>query len=143
MKNTFLMLLAVFFIIICFTCGLVITLRAENNEIKKENAEYEDYLNKEVLGTDIASLISKVIDKNEKNNIEKDEKGYYIENDENSIKIDLKMTTIDKTYPMEAIYNSEMTEFVKNFSLIKFKCISIEYHQKTGKVSKLVFEELN
>ncbi len=142
MKNTFLIILAVIFIIICLTCTALINLRAEKTEIKKENVEYEEYLNKEILGTDLASLIGKAVDKNEKNNVQKDEKGYYIENAENSIKIDLKMTTIDKTYPMEEIYNNEMTEFVKNFNLIKFKCTSIEYHKKTGKISKMIFEEL-
>ena len=142
MKNTFLITLAIFFIIICIICTVLINLRAEKNQIKKENMEYEKYLNKQILGTEIATLISKVIDKNEKNNIPKDEKGYYISNGQNSMKIDLKMTTIDKTYPMEEIYNNKITSFVENFNFINFKCISIEYHKKTGKISKLVFEEL-
>lgn len=142
MKNNFLLLLAILLILICITCLLLINIRAENTELKRENAEYEQYLNKEISGTELASLIDKVIDENKKNNVQKDDKEYFIENNENSIKIDLKMTTIDKTYPMEEIYNNEMTEFVKNFSTIKFKCTSIEYHKKTGKISKMVFEEL-
>lgn len=142
MKQTFFMTLAVIFIIICIVCTILINLRAEKSEIKKENLEYEEYLNKEILGTDVASLISKIIDSNEKNNVQKDDKGYYIDNDINSIKVDLKMTTIDKTYPMEEIYNNKIRSFVQNFNLIKFKCTSIQYHEKTGKVSKLVFEEL-
>lgn len=142
MKQTFFMILAVILIIICIICMLLINLKAQENEVKNENSEYEEYLNKEVLGTDIASLISKSVDRNERNNVQKDDKGYYIENEENSIKINLKMTTLDKTYPMEEIYNNEMTLFVKNFNLIKFKCTSIEYHEKTGRISKLVFEEL-
>lgn len=142
MKHTFLMVLAVIFIIICLTCTFLINLKAEKSELIKQNAEYEEYLDKEILGTELASLISKAIDKNEKNSIQKDDKGYYIDNGENSIKIDLKMTTINKTYPMEEIYNNEMAAFVKNFNLINFKCTSIEYHEKTGKISKLVFEEL-
>lgn len=142
MKHTFLMVLSVIFIIICLTCTLLINLKAEKSELIKQNAEYEEYLEKEVLGTEVASLISKAIDKNEKNSVQKDDKGYYMDNGENSIKIDLKMTTINKTYPMEEIYNNEMTAFVKNFNLINFKCTSIEYHEKTGRISKLVFEEL-
>ncbi len=142
MKQTFFITLAVIFIIICIVCIILINLTARKNEIKKENMEYEEYLNKEILGTDIASLISKTMDKNEKNNVPKNDKGYYIDNENDSIKIDLKMSTIDKTYPMEEIYNNEITEFVQNFNLINFKCINIEYHTKTGRVSKLVFEEL-
>ncbi len=142
MKNTFLIILAMFLIIICITCGFLINLKAQKNEIKKQNAEYEQYLTKEILGTDLATLISKVVDENERNNIQKDEKGYYINNNQNSIKIDLKMTTIDKTYPMEEIYNNKIATFVQNFNFINFKCINIEYHKETGKVSKLIFEEL-
>jgi len=142
MKNTLFIVLALFFIIICIICGFLIDLRTEKTEINRENMEYEQYLNKEILGTELATLISKVVDKNEKNSIEKNEKGYYIDNGQNSIKIDLKMTTIDKTYPMEEIYNNKIASFVQNFNFISFECTSIEYHDKTGKVSKLVFEEL-
>lgn len=142
MKQTFFMVLAFIFIIICITCVILINIQAEKGEIKKENIQYEKYINHEILGTDLATLISKSIDNNERNDVQKDDRGYYIENDVDSIKIDLKMTTIDKTYPMEEIYNNQMTSFVKNFNLIRFKCTSIEYHSKTGKISKLVFEEL-
>ena len=142
MKQSFLIILAIFFVIICIICVTLINLQAKNSEILNENKEYENYYNKEILGTDIASLINKVVDKNEKNHIQKDSKGHYIENETNSIKIDLKRTTVNKTYPMEEIYNNNIAKFVQNFNLIKFKCTSIEYHKKTGKVSKLVFEEL-
>ena len=142
MKNTLFMILAMFLISICVICGLIINIRAEKAEINRENREYEQYLNKKILGTDVATLINKVVDKNEKNGVQKNEKGYYIDNGENSIKIDLKMTTIDKTYPMEEIYNNQITLFVQNFNFISFECTSIEYHKKTGKISKLIFEEL-
>lgn len=142
MKQSLLIILAIIFIVICIVSGAIINLRAENKEINKYNLEYEKYLNKEILGTEIATLISKVIDKNERNNIQKDENGYYINNNQNSIKIDLKMITIDKTYPMETIYNNQITNFVQNFNQIKFKCTKIEYHEQTGKISKLIFEEL-
>lgn len=142
MRQSFLLVLAIVFIIVCIICIVLINIQAKQNVIKQENSEFEKYLNKEILGTELASLISKVVDKNEKNIVLKDEKGYYIENSENSIKIDLKMATINKTYPMEEIYNNEIVLFVQNFNLITFKCTSIEYHKKTGRVSKLIFEEL-
>ena len=59
-----------------------------------------------------------------------------------SIKIDLKMITVEKTYPMELIYKNDVTNFVKNFNVILFKCTNIEYHKETGKVSKLIFEQI-
>lgn len=142
MKKSLFIILAIIFIIICVVSLSIINLKSEKKETIKENLEYEQYINKEVLGTDIATLISKAVDNNEKNNIPKDEKGHYINNEKNSIKIDLKMTTIDKTYPMEEIYNKQITTFIQNFNTVKFKCTTIEYHKKTGKISKLVFEEL-
>ena len=142
MRNSLLIILAIFFIIICLISGLLININSEKNIIKKENMQYENYLNDKILGTELATLISKVIDHNEKNNVEKDERGYYISNNKNSIKIDLKMTTIEKSYPMEEIYNNQIINFVQNFNLIKFKCTNIEYHKETGRVSKLIFEEL-
>ena len=142
MKRTFLIVLAIFLIVICLVCVALINIRTTKREISKENYEYEQYLNKNILGIDLATLISKTVNSNEKNSIPKDENGYYIENDENSIKIDLKMATVDKTYPMEEIYKSNVAKFVKNFNYINFKCTSIEYHKKTKRVSKVVFEEL-
>ena len=142
MKQSLFIILAIIFIVICIISATIINIQSENKAIKNQNMEYEKYLNKEVLGTEIATLISKVVDQNEKNNIQKDEKGYYVDNNLNSIKIDLKMTTIDKTYPMEEIYNNKITNFVQNFNIIEFKCTNIEYHKATGKISKLIFEEL-
>lgn len=142
MKQSLLLTLAVIFLLIAIACYNLIEIQAKKNTIKKENLEYEDYLNKEVFGTDVATIISKAIDQNEKNKIPKDENGLYIQNDSDSIRIDLKMITINKTYPMEEIYNNKIINFVQNFNTIKFKCTSIEYHPKTGKVSKLIFEEL-
>ena len=142
MKQSFLLILAIVFIIICIISLNLINMQNEKKQVKKENLEYEEYLNKEILGTKLATLISKAIDQNEKNMVQKNERGYYIENETNSIKIDLKMTTINKTFPMEEIYNNKLTNFVQNFSMIKFKCTNIEYHKRTGKISKLVFEEL-
>lgn len=52
------------------------------------------------------------------------------------------MITIEKTYQMEDFYNTGMTEFVKNFNLILFKCTSIEYHKKTGLISKITIEQI-
>lgn len=142
MKNTLLLILIPIAVIICSICGLLITINTTNRIIKEENSEYEYYLGKTVYGTDVTTLINKAINQNEENNIQKDEKGHYIENDENSLKIDIKMITIDKTYPMEEIYNNDITKFVQNFNLIEFKCTSIQYHEKTGKVSKIIFEQV-
>ena len=141
MKNNLLIILAIIFIIICLACAFIIDKQSQKTQLQKENAEYEKYINKEIKGTELATLISKAVDHNETNYIAKDEKGHYINNNENSIKIDLKMITIEKTYPMEEIYNNQIVNFVQNFNTINFKCTNIEYHSKSGKIAKLVFEE--
>lgn len=142
MKKTFLIICIPIAIIIFSIFGLLITKNTTNRIIKENNSAYEYYLGKTVYGTDVTTLINKAINENEKNNIQKDEKNYYIENNENSIKIELKMISTGKTYPMEEIYNNDITRFVQNFNLIQFKCISIEYHKNTGMVKKIIFEEI-
>ena len=54
-----------------------------------ENSPYTRILNKEISSAELATIINKAMNKNADNKIEKDDKGYYLENDENSIKIDV------------------------------------------------------
>lgn len=142
MKKTILLFSIPIGIIIFSVCGLLITKNTTNRLIKQENEYYEYYFEKEIYGTDVISIINKAINENEQNDIQKNEKGHYIENKENSIKIEVKMLITNKTYPMEEIYNNDITKFVENFNFIKFKCINIEYHKNTGRISKITFEEL-
>lgn len=115
--------------------------KTQYDSIKKENLEFEKYYQKEVYGRDLTTVINKAFDDNTRNKVEKDSNNQFIENDENSIKIDIKMTDIDKTYTMENFYNSGMERFVQYYGTIKFKCTKIEYHNKTQKVKYLYFEQ--
>lgn len=142
MKKSFLLILAILLIIVFIVLGTVLTKRTKYSQVEKYNKEYEYYLNKELYGTEVATLINKVVEQNEKSNVAKDKNGYYIDNGTDSIKIYLKMITIEKTYPMELIYNNNTQNFVKNFNIILFKCSNIEYHKETGKVSTIIFEQL-
>lgn len=142
MKKTLLVLIIVFFIILVNISLFIHHRTVKNEQINNDNYEYEYYLNKKIYGTDVATIIDKAINTNEKNQIKKDKKNYYIENDSNSIKIELKMKTIDKTYAMEEFYNHNMVEFVRHFNLTTFECTNIEYHKKTRRISKILFEEI-
>lgn len=142
MKKSFLIITAIILIIIFIVLGYIFEAQSKQNEAISYNKEYKNYLGKEIYGAEIATLINKVTEQNERNNVSKDENGYYIDNGTNSIKIDLKMITVEKTYPMELIYKNDVTNFVKNFNVILFKCTNIEYHKETGKVSKLIFEQI-
>lgn len=142
MRRLMLLILIPIAIILFSVVGLLVTLRSSKEATQKANGPYEYYLGKEIYGTEVTTLMNKAINENEKNKIQKDERGYYIENDENSFRIELKMITIDKTYAMEEIYNNDMNRFLENFNLIRFKCTNIEYHPKTGMISKMLIEQL-
>ena len=142
MKKTVIAIAIPIIVIVFSVCGLLITKSANIKNIKRFNTHYEYYLGKTVYGTEVATIINKIVNENEKNNIPKDENGQYIENDVNSIKLDIKMNTNGKTYPMEVIYNNDITKFVQNFNLVSFKCNKIEYHKSSGYVSKIYFEEI-
>ena len=142
MKKILLLVSIPILVILFSTIGLLITKNTTNRLLKQENSKYECYLNRTIYGTEVATIINKAINQNENNQVQKDEKKHYIENNENSIKIEIKMLTTGKTYPMEEIYNNDMTQFVQNFNFIQFKCTKLEYHKSSGKVKKLLFEEV-
>lgn len=142
MKKLLLIMLVLFMIIIFSIYGLLTKGKIQSNSLKNYNREYEEYLNKKISGTELATLINKVININEKNDLKKDENNYYIENQEDSIKIEIELAITEKTYPMEEIYNKDTAEFVKHFSLENFQCTSIAYHKETGKVSKMLFKQI-
>ena len=114
--------------------------KSEIAKIKEENLEFETYLNKPILGTELTTFINKAVDNNERFKILKDEKGFYIENDINSIEIDIKITDNDTIYKMETLYNGGIVDFVQYYNSIYFECTKIEYN-KVGKVRYLLFEQ--
>ena len=115
----------------------------ENSQslIRQENKEFEQYQDKELNGLDVATVINKARDKNTKNNISKDENGYFIQNDENSIEVEIHMSDNDITYKMESIFNAGTEQFVQYYSNINFRCSQIEYHKKTGRIKYILFEQ--
>ena len=111
-------------------------------EIKELNEEYESFTNGNILGTSLITLINKTVDLNKKNNIQLDENKLFIENDTNSIKINIKFLDSQTTFPMEKIENMGSEEFTKNYASASFKCIKKEYHNKTKNIKYLLFEEV-
>lgn len=62
---------AIVVIIICGIFYLYLNYKAEYNMSKKANLEFEKYLNEEVYGTDLATIINRAVDNNQKNEVEK------------------------------------------------------------------------
>jgi len=134
-----------FLIIIIIVAGIsymYLNSKASYYQAKKANMEFESYYNHEIMGTDLTTIINKAIDNNQNNNVQKDEKGKYINNDNNSINIDIKMLDVDETYSMEKFFSGGMEKFVQYYGTIQFKCTQIEYHKTTNKVKYMLFEQI-
>lgn len=142
MKKAFVVLI-VFLIVIAIMVTIVLKAKQDDEKsLKLINYEYEQYLEKQIYGTDVATIINKAIDNNENYKIQKDESGFYINDNKYCIKIELNMITIEKTYQMEQIVKAGLTEFIKNFNIVAFECTSIQYHEETGRISKIIFTQL-
>ena len=148
MKRNLIILISALLIVCVFVVYFVINYRNMQIDAQANNKEYITYKDKTIVGTTLVSLINKTVDNNEKNNIEKDEKNTYIENDKNSVKIyvyflDLKKEDkyIETPYTMEQIYNNDTDNFIKLYGTSNFCCTKIDYHEKTGNVKSLTFEQ--
>ncbi len=116
--------------------------KVKYNEAQKANMEFESYYDQNIMGTDLTTVINKAVDNNKINEVKQDNKGRYINNDENSINIDIKMLDNDETYTMETFYNGGMQKFVQYYGTIQFKCTKIDYHKTTNKVKYMLFEQI-
>lgn len=139
MRNIFIVIVSILIIIITISfIGISFNSKKRMQQVQS-NKEFEKYLNTEFYGADVATLINKAINNNDTYNIEKNNEGNYIEDEENSIIIDLVMITEEekeetKIYRMEKINKLGITEFVKNFNTAKFKITKIQYHKKNHKI---------
>lgn len=106
------------------------------------NQEYENFIEGEIVGTSLITLINRTMDLNNKNNVQVDKNNLYIENDTNSIKIDVKFLESDDTFPMESIAKQGSEMFIKNYAAASFKCTKKEYHEKTDMIKYLLFEQI-
>lgn len=142
MKKTLSVICIIFLIIMLILFWNLKQVQSKNRAIKKFNYEYEFYNREGICGVDITTVINKATDNNEKYEIAKDENGYYIQDDENSIDIEITLINNEKTYKMERIKEVGLESFVEFFGQVQFKCTKVEYHEKTGKISKMTFESL-
>ena len=115
--------------------------KASYNEARKTNYQFESYYEKKFYGADVVTLINKAYDNNLTSGVERDKNGIFIENDTNSIKIDVKIIDNDTLYNMETLYIAGMDKFVENYNGIKFKCTKIEYHQNR-KIKYMLIEQI-
>lgn len=137
-------ILLILLIIIALTSIAYLYISYTNNIKKVEisNKIYENLYGKEITGTEFATVINKVIDSNEKNKVQKGEDLKFIDNQVNSIIVEVKFKDSDNVFRIEAIDKNGIENFINLYSNLKFKCIQINYHKKTKLVSYLYFEEV-
>lgn len=141
MKKTLLIICIVFLVIMLVLFWNLKQVQAVNREVQKFNSQYEFYNREGICGIDITTVINKAYDNNEKFGVKKDENGYYIPDNENSINIYVKLKNTGRTYKMENIRQTNLESFVTFFGEVEFRCDKIEYH-KNGKISVMTFESL-
>ena len=135
--------LVIIVVVVCVVMFQYNSYKRYQNQIKSENNEFEQFTNQEeIYGIDLATIINKSINVNEKNNISKDDKGYFIPNDTNSIEVEIYIKESDTTYRMEQIYKQGTEQFVQFFINEKFKCSKVEYHKKTNRIKYMLFEQI-
>lgn len=143
MKKTILYLLTIVIIIVTIIISKYYQLKDTKVAINKYNQGFEKYTQNEIFGTDVTTVINQAVNNNEKFYIKKDEKNNYIQDDTNSIKIDIKINDLkeDTIYNMETLYYGGMNDFVRYYGQIKFKCLKKEYHEN-GKIKYILFEQI-
>ena len=144
MKKGTLTVVILMLIALGLTVYFVISSRITSNVASEENRYYQQLLNKEITGTELSSVINKVIDSNKKNELSLDDKKLYIENDSNSIVVEItfKYEEGTKTLRGEKIFNGEVRNFISYYGNVRFKCTKLEYHESTKKVKKVYIEEI-
>ena len=122
-------------LVIVIVAVIGVNIYSYNERLKaaeKNNKNYQSYYNVEVLGSDVGSLINKILDTNSKNNIQKDENGKYIDNGkEIAISVTIKFLELDKNISIEAIEKQGVDRFIKNFGAETFKCFCTEIFNKS------------
>ena len=142
MKKTLIYIICIVLIILSVIGTKYLNFKEQKSLIQKYNLEYEVYLNQDITGRELTTAINRAVNNNEKNLVQKDEKGFYIDDDNNSIKIEIKILDNDTTYQMETLYNGGMENFIQYYGDINFYCSKIDYNSK-GKVSYIIFEQKN
>ncbi len=138
--------ISIFFVIIIAILSSIWYLYNSEKISERNRSEYnsylENHLNKEISGSDLATLINKSINQNEKNDVLKDGNGIYFDNDTNSISIEIKFKDNDSIIKGELISKNGTERFVELYGNAQFKLTKLEYHKQTKIVKYAYFEEV-
>lgn len=142
MKKTLFILISILIILLSTTFIFLKNSINSEKDIMNFNAYYESYLDKQFFGAEVATIISKAMDNNEKYAIQKDERNFYIPDNKYSVRIFVKIVGSSKIYEMETINKVGISEFISNFNVMTFTCTELKYHHETNRVSEMYIEEV-
>ncbi len=141
MKKIVVSIIIIVIVIISIMFANYIEYTQNKTKIANLNKEFTIYQENDFQINTVVTLMNKAIQKNKDNNINQDDKNYFIENDTNSIKVFLEIKSRNSLIPMEDLILSEKagTEKVEYaFSDLLFRITKIEYHQKTGQIKNII-----
>ena len=148
MKKQLLIIITIFIIALIVASVYFLSYKADLNEVKKYNLNFEKYTDKVIYGTDVGSIINFAINNNEVYEIEKDENGRYIDDDKYCVRVKINIQTLDEDenieenmYDMETISELGTDRFVQNFNLYEFKIKKIDYNS-TGRVNYIEIKNI-
>ena len=143
MKKTLIIILSLLLVIVAVVGLYINNTRKLVKYAEKNNKEYENFYQQEILGTTLISIINKAINDNEKNGVPKEEGTiYYQDNNKNSVQITIKFLDSDRLIKMEEISQKQTECFVNVFATASFKCTQIEYHKNTKCIKSLYLEQI-
>ena len=114
MKKTLLFILIALGIMLLILVGVIVNHRFLRIEAQKPNLEFEYILEKEMYGTDVVTIINKAINNNQKYEIQKDENGYYKNDNKYSIQVEIAFAGVENNYTMEQICNAGLENFMRS-----------------------------
>lgn len=145
MKKNVIWLLAIFVVILIIITTIYImqltTIKGVQENYNEEIDFFDQYKDKQFDVTDFISIMNKAIENNRNYEIKQDENKMFIEDDKYSIKVFLRLDDREELIPMEALLLSKEggAEKINNlFADIVYRYDSIEYHESTGRVKKIV-----
>ena len=142
MKKTIFVITGVFLLVMLILVLALIGVQSKNKALSDINSEYEFYLNKEIYGTELAALVNKAIDNNQKEEIERDKNGYYINNGQTSIQISIQMIGAKEKIQIERVFALGTEQFVELFNSGIFISENVTYHKQTGRIATIDFKQI-
>lgn len=133
-------------IIILFIVLTMFTMQLRNMQNVKKNYDEEmqyflDFEDKQFDVNDFISIMNKAIENNYQYDIKLNENNLYIEDDKYSMKVFLQLDDREELIPMESLILSEnggSEKISKLFADIVYRYDSIEYHESTGRIKKII-----